>query len=206
MITNLSYVREGIPYRRGYLLHGKPGSGKTSLIYSLAGELGLDIYVLNLSSKGMDNNTLMKLMKNVPPQCILLFEDLDAAFTYSITANGNTTANTNAAADQNGDSALNPSDLVTSLDWVAEGQLLFATTNHVERLDPALSRPGRMDVWVKFTDATKSQAESIFKHFFSPPRPFASSPIETPTPGAPRENLAGAWNGAPADAVVQLPQ
>lgn len=45
-------------------------------------------------------------------------------------------------------------------------RLLFATTNHIERLDPALSRPGRMDVWVNFTYATKFQAEGIFKCFF----------------------------------------
>jgi mitochondrial chaperone BCS1 len=51
--------------------------------------------------------------------------------------------------------------------------LLFATTNHIERLDPALSRPGRMDVWVNFTYATKFQAEGIFKCFF---------PVEPSTP------------------------
>lgn len=44
--------------------------------------------------------------------------------------------------------------------------LLFATTNHIERLDPALSRPGRMDVWVNFANATKWQAKGIFKCFF----------------------------------------
>ena len=48
-----------------------------------------------------------------------------------------------------------------------DGRLLFATTNHIERLDPALSRPGRMDVWVNFKHATKWQAEGIFKCFFS---------------------------------------
>ena len=52
--------------------------------------------------------------------------------------------------------------------------LLFATTNHIERLDPALSRPGRMDVWVNFTNATKWQAEGIFKCFFPAARPAAS--------------------------------
>jgi MoxR-like ATPase len=43
---------QGIPFRRGYLLHGVPGSGKSSLIHALAGELGLDIYVVSLSAKG----------------------------------------------------------------------------------------------------------------------------------------------------------
>ncbi len=54
--------------------------------------------------------------------------------------------------------------------WVSHHQLafrlLFATTNHIERLDPALSRPGRMDVWINFKNATKWQAEGIFRCFF----------------------------------------
>jgi chaperone BCS1 len=63
------------------------------------------------------------------------------------------------------------------LNWlfVISDRLLFATTNHIERLDPALSRPGRMDVWINFTNATKWQAEGIFKCFF-PSRPSVSSP------------------------------
>jgi len=56
-------------------------------------------------------------------------------------------------------------------------RLLFATTNHIERLDPALSRPGRMDVWINFKNATKWQAEGIFKCFF----PTVSSPSMTTT-------------------------
>jgi mitochondrial chaperone BCS1 len=59
--------------------------------------------------------------------------------------------------------------------------LLFATTNHIGRLDPALSRPGRMDVWVNFTNATKWQAEGIFKCFF----PYKSS---SESPDATRSN------------------
>ena len=52
------YAERGIPYRRGYLLYGVPGSGKTSLIHALAGELGLDIYALSLSAKGYVSHLL----------------------------------------------------------------------------------------------------------------------------------------------------
>ncbi|KAG7443986.1 P-loop containing nucleoside triphosphate hydrolase protein [Guyanagaster necrorhizus] len=184
------YAERGIPFRRGYLLHGVPGSGKTSLIHSLAGELGLDIYVVSLSSKGMSDNTLTTLMGHVPSRCILLLEDLDAAFTRSVSRDSNstgapttttTTAGTSDSNTTNNDgSTLSLSGLLNSLDGVAaaEGRLLFATTNHIERLDPALSRPGRMDVWVNFTHATKWQAEGIFKCFF----PFKPSSVNSSTP------------------------
>ncbi|KAI5895797.1 P-loop containing nucleoside triphosphate hydrolase protein [Schizophyllum commune H4-8] len=183
------YAERGIPFRRGYLLHGVPGSGKTSLIHSLAGELGLDIYVVSLSSKGMSDNTLTTLMGHVPSRCILLLEDLDAAFTRGISRDANSTGvpttttatvstskDANNNNDNNDGSTLSLSGLLNSLDGVAaaEGRLLFATTNHIERLDPALSRPGRMDVWVNFTNATKWQAEGIFKCFFPAARPAAS--------------------------------
>ncbi|KAK1226332.1 hypothetical protein PQX77_010696 [Marasmius sp. AFHP31] len=178
------YAERGIPFRRGYLLHGVPGSGKTSLIHSLAGELGLDIYVVSLSAKGMSDNTLTTLMGNVPSRCILLLEDLDAAFTRGISRDANSTGvptkeESEKGKDKESDgSTLSLSGLLNSLDGVAaaEGRLLFATTNHIERLDPALSRPGRMDVWVNFGHATKWQAEGIFKCFF----PF--KPAKTPSP------------------------
>jgi len=198
------YAERGIPFRRGYLLHGVPGSGKTSLIHSLAGELGLDIYVVSLSSKGMSDNTLANLMGNVPSRCILLLEDLDAAFTRGIsrdekstgapTGSSSTSSSSSTASaknkDENNDgSTLSLSGLLNSLDGVAaaEGRLLFATTNHIERLDPALSRPGRMDVWVNFRNATKWQAEGIFRCFF-PSKPSsqqtaAASP-SSPSPSA----------------------
>ncbi|KAI9440874.1 P-loop containing nucleoside triphosphate hydrolase protein [Lactarius indigo] len=208
--------RQGIPFRRGYLLHGVPGSGKTSLIHSLAGELGLDIYVVSLSSKGMSDNTLTTLMGNVPSRCILLLEDLDAAFTRGIsrdsTSTGAPTAPTKAAAEANDGSTLSLSGLLNSLDGVAaaEGRLLFATTNHIERLDPALSRPGRMDVWVNFTNATKWQAEGIFKCFF-PSRPSATSPPSSPsspdeasTSDTSQKNPPGSRRKASAHAVPVL--
>lgn len=57
--------------------------------------------------------------------------------------------------------------------------MLFATTNHIERLDPALSRPGRMDVWINFKNATRWQAEGIFKRFFPCKTSSLEAAIET---------------------------
>lgn len=188
------YADRGIPFRRGYLLHGVPGSGKSSLIHAIAGELMLDIYVVSLSSSWISDSTLTTLMGRVPARCIVLLEDLDAAFTRSVSRDdsekdkdkdnkekekeGNNDSNTSSSSsssrrrrrdDQMSDvNTLSLSGLLNALDGVAaaEGRILFATTNHLERLDPALSRPGRMDVWVEFKNASKWQAEALFRNFF----------------------------------------
>ncbi|KAG8685342.1 hypothetical protein FRC09_014800 [Ceratobasidium sp. 395] len=195
------YADRGIPFRRGYLLHGVPGSGKSSLIHAIAGELALDIYVVSLSSSWINDATLTALMGRVPARCIVLLEDLDAAFTRSTSRdnastgaptaekkenNDNNDSNNNGNKDANGNqkqediNTLSLSGLLNALDGVAasEGRILFATTNHLERLDPALSRPGRMDVWIEFKHASKWQSEQLFNNFF----PAASADSIPPGP------------------------
>jgi hypothetical protein len=86
---------------------------------------------------------------------------------------------------------------------VISDRLLFATTNHIQRLDPALSRPGRMDVWINFTNATKWQAEGIFKCFF-PSRPSESSSNEAESLDASQKNPPGSRRKASAHAVPVL--
>lgn len=70
----------GIPYRRGYLLYGPPGCGKSSFITALAGELERGICVLNLSERGLTDDRLNHLLAMAPQQSIILLEDIDAAF------------------------------------------------------------------------------------------------------------------------------
>jgi chaperone BCS1 len=82
------YVDRGIPYRRGYLLYGPPGNGKTSFIQSLAGELKLDICVLGLSSNSLDDQSLNQRLHEVPANAIILLEDVDAVFVNRNTAEG----------------------------------------------------------------------------------------------------------------------
>jgi len=74
----------GIPYRRGYLLHGPPGSGKTSFIQALAGSLSYDICLLNLSERGLTDDKLFHLLSNAPERSFVLIEDIDAAFNKRV--------------------------------------------------------------------------------------------------------------------------
>ncbi|KAK5166501.1 uncharacterized protein LTR77_008044 [Saxophila tyrrhenica] len=73
------YATRGLPYRRGYLFHGPPGTGKTSLSFALAGIFGLEIYVIGLQEPSLTEGDLMALFNSLPRRCVVLLEDVDAA-------------------------------------------------------------------------------------------------------------------------------
>lgn len=83
-LANTYSLTVGIPYRRGYLLHGPPGSGKSSFIQALAGSLSYDICILNLSERGLSDDKLNHLLTNAPERSIILIEDIDAAFNKRV--------------------------------------------------------------------------------------------------------------------------
>lgn len=152
------YHDRGIPYRRGYLLYGQPGTGKSSFIQALAGELDYDIAILNLSERGLTDDRLNHLLTIVPNRTLVLLEDVDAAF-----ANRRQT-------DVDGYRGANVtfSGLLNALDGVAsaEERVLFLTTNHVDRLDPALVRPGRVDMTVRLGAVTRYQVGRLWDRFY----------------------------------------
>ncbi|KAG8950019.1 hypothetical protein FRC04_008098 [Tulasnella sp. 424] len=167
------YAARGIPFRRGYLLHGAPGSGKTSLIHAVAGALGLDIYVISLSRKGLDDASLNELICDLPARSIALMEDIDAAFTHGVSRDGvdgvdESDGGSAPSMESSSGTGVTLSGLLGAIDGVAaqEGRILFATTNRYQVLDAALVRPGRLDLHVEFKLATSWQAEEIFKCFY----------------------------------------
>ncbi|KAG2011889.1 mitochondrial chaperone bcs1 [Coprinopsis cinerea AmutBmut pab1-1] len=170
MLSKNWYIKRGIPFRRGYLLHGPPGTGKTSIIHALAGELGLNVYIISLSRCGMDDNTLGDIISRLPERCIALMEDIDAAFSRTLNRDGGSDSGSDDGEKSTPTSRVSLSGLLNALDGVGaqEGRILFATTNKYGTLDPALTRPGRMDVHVEFKLASRLQAKELYKRFYLP--------------------------------------
>jgi chaperone BCS1 len=156
------------------------------MIHSLAGELGLDVYVVSLSRSGLDDTALSEMISELPARCIALMEDIDAAFHKGIEnrdeadaapppppLNGEGQSQPppqSAGALRSSASRITLSGLLNAIDGIGahDGRLLYATTNKYSALDPALCRPGRMDLHIEFKLASRYQAQELFKCFYLP--------------------------------------
>lgn len=144
------YDRAGRPYKRVYCLHGPPGTGKTSTVIAIATELGKDLAIFNVDS--LRDDTFIELMSDLPHGAVVMFEDVDAMFKSRESKAGGMTFST----------------LLNSLDGVLHprGALLFLTTNHVDRLDSALHRPGRVDRLIEVGNSTAAQRSLMWSAVF----------------------------------------
>ncbi|KAF2455617.1 BCS1 N terminal-domain-containing protein [Lineolata rhizophorae] len=183
------YATRGIPYRRGYLFHGAPGTGKTSLSFALAGIFGLDIYVISLLEPSLSESDLSNLFNNLPKRCIVLLEDIDTAglrrdsksdaksnsTPYLAPAETITPSNLAQALKAAGHPSseekkgISLSGLLNAIDGVAthEGRILVMTTNDPEKLDSALLRPGRVDMEVEFPLSSRKQIAELFIRMYA---------------------------------------
>lgn len=166
------YRQLGVPYHRGYLLYGPPGTGKTSLVSALAGHFGLSIYIVNLAE--FNDRNLTNAVNNVPANSVLLFEDIDCMKSSQSRIDSNSGRGQNdgatdttkeIASNQNG---VTLSGLLNVLDGFAAptGVLFVMTTNHVEKLDSALLRPGRIDYKLYLGKASDRQKVELYRRFF----------------------------------------
>ncbi|KQK04609.1 AAA-ATPase At3g50940 [Brachypodium distachyon] len=149
------YAKTGRAWKRGYLLHGPPGTGKSSLVAAMANHLRFDVYDLELPAVS-SNSDLRRLLVGVANRSILLIEDIDRSSSVVVNGGGALRNHRDAGAgdedEDGGGGKVTLSGLLNFVDglWSTTGEerIVVFTTNHKERLDPALLRPGRMDVHV----------------------------------------------------------
>ena len=148
------YAARGVPWRRGYLFHGPPGTGKSSLIRALASDLSLDIATLDIGRATLSDDDLREALTSAPARTLIAIEDVDAVFRKR-------------AAGERG-SGVSFSGLLNAIDGVSaqEGRALVMTTNHKDRLDAALVRPGRADVHLELGRVSAPTARRLFERFF----------------------------------------
>jgi chaperone BCS1 len=167
------YAERGIPWRRGFLLHGPPGTGKSSFVTALAGELGINIYCIQLGSAGMTDEALQSLVLTVPKLSVLLMEDIDAAFTNSLEEEPAAPQSSDKPGKGGRRTKLSMSGLMNAIDGVVaqQGCLLFMTTNNIAMLPERLIRSGRIDVRCEFGLASTHQIAGLFRLFYGSERP-----------------------------------
>nr|UDO47141.1 AAA ATPase bs.1 [Pandoravirus massiliensis] len=143
------YASKGRRWKRGILLYGPPGSGKSTLIHLLASHFNRSI-----AHAGPLNSATPQLAKKLPGNAFLVFEDVDCG-----------TGVTRNSADFS--AVLNVLDGFSDYQ---DGMVVIMTTNHVGKIDPALLRPGRMDVKFFVGQPNDEQCKAMYCNFFASTR------------------------------------
>lgn len=142
------YVKYGQRYKRTYIFHGNPGTGKSSLVNAIAWTFRRNIYIINMDPRITDSIFESAIDNINDKNALLLLEDIDSSF-------------------QKRDMVKNitHSTLFNILDGVSSipGLVTIITTNFINNLDQALLRPGRINMMVKFTEITKQQLKRLFE-------------------------------------------
>lgn len=231
------YASRGIPLRRGYLFYGPPGTGKSSLSFSIAGifgrksnalilgtsclRLAVSIYVVSMVGGLVTEDSLHSLFNGLPKRCVVLLEDIDEAGLVKRDIEDGSVKATEAEETKSKDkkddedkkkNKIKPitlSGLLNVIDGVSshEGRILIMTSNCPEKLDAALLRPGRIDMHIKFTLATKDQLREIFLRMYAPRKPTknGNNGSDTPpTPSTPVTHSTYSTPSTPSSAISAI--
>ncbi|KAG7626920.1 AAA-type ATPase N-terminal domain [Arabidopsis thaliana x Arabidopsis arenosa] len=158
------YRKVAKPWKRGYLLFGPPGTGKSTMISAIANFLEYDVYDLELTTV-KDNAELKKLMLDTKGKSIVVIEDIDCSLELTEhrkkkkeedeDKEEKKEAENLKRVSGNNESNVTLSGLLNAIDglWSAcsDEKIIIFTTNFVDNLDPALIRRGRMDYHIEMS-------------------------------------------------------
>ncbi|GLT43373.1 hypothetical protein SLA2020_173260 [Shorea laevis] len=171
------YKKIGKVWKRGYLLYGPPGTGKSTMIVAMSNLLGYDIYDLELTTV-KDNAELKRLLINTKSKSIMVIEDIDCSldFTGKRKKDKNKKKGDDPMAEkakekegEGYESKVTLSGLLNFIDGIwsacAGERIVVFTTNHVDQLDPALIRRGRMDMHIELSYCTFGAFRVLAKNY-----------------------------------------
>lgn len=150
--TKKWYYSRGLPQRRSFLFYGPPGTGKTSTIKVIASQFDRVCCFLSMTNDRFSDQILADALSTLPRRALLVIEDVDALFKNRVSKSKSLTFS----------GVLNALDGLMSTD----GVITVMTTNHIERLDQALLRAGRVDRQFYFRPPNQEDIGKLFKSFY----------------------------------------
>ena len=175
------YQRKKMNHKRGYLIHGKPGTGKSTLIKHIALKYNLNVYYCSYAIMNDPVGALASCEKN----SLIVFEDIDTVFGQKrndITEESKEVSSSSPRRlghmpspyfSRNKETikpTINASlgSMLNALDGIVDYDscVFMATTNYINKLDDALIRPGRIDIIKKLDNLTPSNIVAIFADFY----------------------------------------
>ena len=148
--TKELYYKCGITWKRIYMLHGLPGTGKTSLVKALANKFNKSISIIS-SDSDLKDSDFIKLFTELHDNTFLLIEDIDGLFNIE---------------EENKQNTISYSTLLNLLDGVLSSECVcFITTNNIHKIKKSLIRPGRIDGYYEFSYLKKSDINDMFNLF-----------------------------------------
>ncbi|KAG0556399.1 hypothetical protein M758_11G049400 [Ceratodon purpureus] len=170
------FRRVGRAWKRGYLLYGPPGTGKSSMIAAMANYLKYDVYDLELTQV-YSNDGLKKLFRDTCSRSIVVIEDIDCSLNLAGKRKNTPPPPQDIRELRRGRRSLisqenvTLSGLLNSVDGIwsctTEERIIIFTTNHVEKLDPALIRPGRMDMRIHMSYCSFHSFKELVRSYLS---------------------------------------